>query len=98
METGLTAGVAAGSSSARKDGTDFDIPAGGASFTAGASRAPRADGAGDKDADDEESSLYDAIITMTLEGQASNECGTLRTQRHWINFFFTILAMVRLKR
>jgi hypothetical protein len=36
-KTGLTAGAATGSSSARKDGTSFDVPAGGASSTAGAS-------------------------------------------------------------
>jgi hypothetical protein len=96
-ETGLTAGAAARSSSARKDGTGFDVPVGGASSTTRASRAPRADDAGDEDADDEEPPLDGAIITTALEGQASDERGTLRTQRIWINFFFTISAMVRLK-
>jgi hypothetical protein len=50
MEMGLTAGTTARSSS-RKNGTGFDVPTGGASSTAGASRAPRADDASDKDAD-----------------------------------------------
>jgi hypothetical protein len=97
-ETGLTTGAAAGSSSARKDRTSFDVPVGEASSTAGASRAPRVDDVGDEDADDEESSHDDAIITTAFEGRASDERSTLRTQRLWINFFFTILAMVRLKR
>jgi hypothetical protein len=90
---GLTAGATAGSSS-RKDGTGLDVPAGGASFTTRASRAPRDDDTGDEDANDEQSPLNDAI----LEGRASDERGTLRMQRLWMNFFFTILAMVRLKR
>jgi hypothetical protein len=71
---------------------------GGASSTAGASRAPRADNTSDEDADDEESSLDDAILTTVLEGRVSDEHGTLRMQRLGINFFFTILVVVRLKR
>jgi hypothetical protein len=71
---------------------------GGASCTTGASQAPRADDAGDKDADDEESPLDDAVLTTVLEGRASDQHGTLWTQRLGINFFFTILAVVRLKR
>jgi hypothetical protein len=97
METRLTAGTAAGSSS-RKDGTGLDVPAGRASFTTGASQAPRDDNAGDEDTDDEEILLDDAVLTTVLEGRASDEHGTLRTQRLWMNFFFTILAVVRLKR
>jgi hypothetical protein len=38
------------------------------------------------------------ILTMVFEGRASDERGTLRMQRLWMNFFFTILAVVRLKR
>jgi hypothetical protein len=95
---GLTAGTANGSSSSCKDRTGFDVPAGGASSTAGASRAPRADSAGDEDADDEEPLLDDAIIAIALEGRVSDERGTLRTQCLWMNFFFTILVVVRLKR
>jgi hypothetical protein len=97
-EMGLTTGVANGSSSSRKDRTDFDVLAGGASSTARASRAPRADDTGDDDADDEEPPLNGAIITTALQGRASDERDTLLTQRLWINFFFTILAVVRLKR
>jgi hypothetical protein len=85
-ETRLTAGATTGSSS-RKDGTGFDVLVGGASSTARASRAPRADNAGDKDADDEEPPLDGAVIATTLEGRASHERGTLRTQRLWMNFF-----------
>jgi hypothetical protein len=95
---GLIAGATAGSSSSRKDETGFDVSAGGASSTAGASRAPRADNANDEDADDEEPPLNGAIITTALERRASDERGTLLTQCLWINFFFTILAVVRLKR
>jgi hypothetical protein len=95
---GLTAGAVARSSSSRKDETGFDVSAGGASSTAGASRAPRADNAVDEDADDKEPPLNSAVITIALERRASNERGTSRTQRLWINFFFTILAVVRLKR
>jgi hypothetical protein len=91
---GLTAGATAGSTSSRKDETGLDVSTVGASFTTGASRALRDDDANDGDADDEESPLDDAI----LEGRASDEHGTLRTQRLWMNFLFTILAMVRLKR
>jgi hypothetical protein len=98
MEMGLTAGAAAGSSSSRKDGTSLDVPAGGASFTTGASRAPRDDDTGDKDADNEESLLDDTILTIVPEGRASDERGTLRMQRLWMNVFFTILVVVRLKR
>jgi hypothetical protein len=43
METGLTAGAAAGSSTSHKDGTGFDVLAGGASFSTGAPQAPRDD-------------------------------------------------------
>jgi hypothetical protein len=68
METRLIVGVAAGSSSARKDGTGLDVLAGGASSTARASRAPRVDDAGDEDANNEEPLLDGAIITTALEG------------------------------
>jgi hypothetical protein len=94
----LTAGTTTGSSSSHKDRTSLDVPAGGASFTTRASQAPRDDDASDKDADDEETPLDDAVLTMVLEGPASDERGTLRTQRLWMNFFFTILVVVRLKR
>jgi hypothetical protein len=94
----LIAGATTGSSSSRKDGTGFDVPAGGASSTAEASRTPRANDVGDEYADDEELPLDGAVITTALEGRASDERGTLRTQRLWINFFFTIFIVVRLKR
>jgi hypothetical protein len=72
----LTVGAVAGSSS-YKDRTGFDVPAGGASSTTGASRAPRADSAGDEDANDEEPSLDDAVIATALEGRVSDERRTL---------------------
>jgi hypothetical protein len=68
METRLTVGAAAGSSFTRKDGTSFDVPAGGASSTAGASRTPRPNDASDEDADDEEPPLDGVFITTALEG------------------------------
>jgi hypothetical protein len=43
-------------------------------------------------------SLDDAVIAIALEGRVSDERRTLRTQCLWMNFFFTILAVVRLKR
>jgi hypothetical protein len=76
-EMGLTAGAAAGSSFSHKDGTGFDVPAGGASSTVGPSRAPRADDADNEDADDEEPPLDGAVITTALEGRASDEHNTL---------------------
>jgi hypothetical protein len=94
----LTAGAIAGSSSSCKDRTGFDVLVGGAFSTAGASRAPRADNAGDEDVDNEEHPLNGAIITIALKGRASDERGTLQAQRLWKNFFFAILAVVRLKR
>jgi hypothetical protein len=51
-----------------------------------------------KDDDDEDPSLDDATKLANLGEQASDEHGTLRTQRLCINFFFTILAVERLKR
>jgi hypothetical protein len=98
METGLTAGAAARSSTSHKDGTGFDVLAGGASFSTGAPQAPRDDDTSSKDADDEEPLLNGATIVIALEGRASDERGTLWTQCLWMNFFFTILAVVRLKR
>jgi hypothetical protein len=68
METRLTTGATAGSSSSHKDETSFDVLAGGASSTARASRTPRANDASDKDADDEELPLDGAVITTALEG------------------------------
>jgi hypothetical protein len=97
-KTRLTTRAATGSSSSHKDGTDFDVPLGGASSTARATRTPRANDTDDEDANDEEPPLDVAIITIALEGQASDERGTLWMEHFWINFFFTILAMVRLKR
>jgi hypothetical protein len=98
MGTRLVVGVAAGSSSFRKDGTSVDVLTGGAFSTTGASRTLRANDADNEDDDDEERLLDDVAKTATLGEQASNERGTLRTQRLWINFFFTILVVARLKR
>jgi hypothetical protein len=95
-ETRLTAGAAAGPSSFHKVGTGVDVLAGGASSTTEASRTPRVNGA--EDNDDEDLPLDDAAKIAALGERASDECGTLRMQRLWINFFFTILVVARLKR
>jgi hypothetical protein len=71
---------------------------GGAFSTTEASRTPRDNDAGNEDDDDEDPSLDVATKTATLREQASDKRGTLRMQRLWINFFFTILAVARLKR
>jgi hypothetical protein len=79
-----------------KEGTSIDVLAGGAFSTTEASRTPRDNGAED---DDDEDPLIDATAkTAVLGERASDERGTLRTQRLWINFFFTILAAAILKR
>jgi hypothetical protein len=98
MKAGLTVGAAAGSSSSHKDKTGLDVLAGGASSTAGASRAPRADNASDEDVEDEEPPLDSAVIATTFEGRASDERGTLRTQHLWMNFFFTIFGCGKTKK
>jgi hypothetical protein len=96
IETRLITGAAPGSSSFRKEGTGVDVLAGGA-FTTEASRTLRNNGA--EDYDNEDPPLDDAAAkTSTLGERASDERGTLRMQHLWINFFFTILAMARLKR
>jgi hypothetical protein len=83
-ETRLVAGAAAGSSSLRKDGTDVDVSVDGAFSTPGVSRTPKGNdagnNAGNEDDDDEDPSLDSAAVTTALEGQASDERGTLRTQ------------------
>jgi hypothetical protein len=45
---------------------------------------------GAEDDDDEDPLLDTATKIATLGERASNERGTLQTQRLWINFFFTI--------
>jgi hypothetical protein len=55
-------------SSFRKDGTNIDVPAGGAFSTTGASQTPRANDADNEDDDDEEPPLDSAIVTTILEG------------------------------
>jgi hypothetical protein len=97
-ETGLTAGAANGSSTSREDGVGFDVPIGGASFSTRAPKTPGDDDAEDKEAKDEEFLLDDVAIVTTLEGRASDERGTLRTQRLWMNFFFTILAVAKIEK
>jgi hypothetical protein len=87
----LTIGAAAGSSTSRKDGTSFDVPADGASFSIGAPQTPRDDDVGDEEADDEEPPLDDAAIITALGGRVNDERGTLQTQRLWMNFFFTVI-------
>jgi hypothetical protein len=97
-ETGLTAGAATGSSTSHEDRTGFDVPADRASFSTGAPKTLGDDDAGDEEAEDEEFPLDDITIVTALEGRASDERGTLRTQCLWMKFFFTILAVVKLKR
>jgi hypothetical protein len=97
-ETGLTAVAAAGSSTFREDGTGFDVPAGGTSFSNGALQTPKDDDSGDEEADDEEPPFDEITIITALKGRAGDERGTLRAQRLWMNIFFTILAMAKLKR
>jgi hypothetical protein len=92
-KTGLTAGAAVGSSTFREDGTGFDVLAGRASFSTGAPQTP-----GDDDAGDEEPLLDEDTIITALKGRVGDERRTLRTQRLWMNFFFTILAMAKSKR
>jgi hypothetical protein len=70
----------------------------GAFSIVGASQTPKDDDADNEDDDDEDLSLDDATTTVALGEQTSDERGTLRTHHLWINFFFIILAMARLKR
>jgi hypothetical protein len=94
----LTIGATPGSSSFRKEGTGIDVLAGGAFSTTEASRTPRDNDAGNEDDDDEDPPLDDAAKIVALGERASDERSTLWTHRLWINFFFTILAVARLKR
>jgi hypothetical protein len=94
----LTVGAATRSSTSREDGTGFDVLAGGASFSTRGPKTPGDDDVGDEEAEDEEFPLDDVAIVTALKGRASDERGTLRTQRLWMNFFFTILAVAKLKR
>jgi hypothetical protein len=96
-KTRLIVGAATGSSTSREDGTSFDVPVGGASFSTRAPKTPREDDASDEEAEDEEFSLDDVAIVIALEGRASDKRGTLRTQCLWMNFFFTILVVAKLK-
>jgi hypothetical protein len=71
MEMRLAIGAAAGSSSFCKDGSDVDVPIGGAfSTTEGA-----------KDDANEDPPLDDTTKTAALGEQASGERSTLRTRR-----------------
>jgi hypothetical protein len=76
MKTRLAIGVATGSSSFRKVGTDIDVLAGEAFSTIEASRTPRDNGA--KDDDDEDPPLDDATKIAALGERASDERDTLR--------------------
>jgi hypothetical protein len=98
MGTRLTTRAAARPSSFRKGRIGVDIPTSGAFSTAGASRTPKDDDADNEDDDDEDLSLDDITTTSALGKRTSDERGTLWTHRLWINFFFVILAMSRLKR
>jgi hypothetical protein len=71
-ETGLTAGVATGSSTSYEGGTDFDVLIGGASFSTGAPKTLGDDDTDDEEAEDKEFPLDDVAIVTTLEGQASD--------------------------
>jgi hypothetical protein len=51
-EIGLTARAATGSSTSREDGTSFDVPAGGASFSTRALKTLGNNDAGDEEAED----------------------------------------------
>jgi hypothetical protein len=98
MGTRLAIGAAARPSSFRKGGTDTDVLTSRAFSTAGASRTPKDDNADNKDGDDEDLALDDVAITAALGKRTSDEQGTLWTHCLWINFFFVILAMARLKK
>jgi hypothetical protein len=98
-----TAAAAKPSATARpstfhKGRTGIDVPTSGAFSTARASRTPKDDDANNEDDDDEDLPLDDAATTAALGEQTSNKHGTLWMHRLWINFFFVILAMARLKR
>jgi hypothetical protein len=77
----LTAGADPGSSSFHKEGIGVDVLTGGAFSTTEASRTPRDNDAGNEDDDDEDPPLDDAAKTTALGERASDECGTLWTQR-----------------
>jgi hypothetical protein len=97
IETRLTTGAAPGSSSFHKEGTGVDVLEGGAFSTTEASRTPRDNDANNQGDDDEEPPLDAAAKIAALGERASDEHGTLRTQRLWINFF-AILVVARLIR
>jgi hypothetical protein len=91
----LTARAATGSSTSHEDGIGFDVSVGGASFSTGAPKTLGDDDTDNEEAEDKEFLLDDVAIVTTLEGRASDERGTLRTQRLWMNFFFTILDVAK---
>jgi hypothetical protein len=66
-ETGLTIGAATGSSTSYEDGTGFDVPAGGASFSTGAPKTPGDSDTRDEEAKDKEFLLDDVAIVTALE-------------------------------
>jgi hypothetical protein len=55
--------------------------------TTEASRTPRDNDVGNEDDDDEDPPLDDTTKTAALGERASDERGTLRTQRLWIHHF-----------
>jgi hypothetical protein len=88
-------GATTGSSSFSRDGTDVDVPASRAFSTTKASQTPRDNGA---EYDDDEDPLLDVgAKTAALGERGSDEHDTLRTQCLWINIFFAILVVARLK-
>jgi hypothetical protein len=97
-EIGLTAGAIAGSSTSREDRTGFDVSASEISFSTEAPQTSRDDDSDDEEADDEEPSLDKVTRITALKGRASDERGTLQTQRLWMNFFFTILAVAKIEK
>jgi hypothetical protein len=90
MGTRLTTGAATRPSFFYKGGTGVYVPTSGAFSTVGDA---------DNDDDYEENLLLDAAATTTASGErTSDERGILWMHHLWINFFFVILAMARLKK
>jgi hypothetical protein len=90
MGTKLTTGVATRPSFFCKGRTGVDVLTSGTFSTIG--------DASNEDDDDKDLSLDEAATTPALGERTSDERGTLQMHHLWINFFFIILAMARLKR
>jgi hypothetical protein len=94
----LTTGAAARPFFFRKGRTNIDVPTSRAFSTIRASRTPKDNDANKKYDDDEDLLLDDVATIVTLGERTSDKRGTLWMHHLWINFFFVILAMARLKR